>query len=185
AVQRRQSATVGIWKNGFRAVFAHDGLKTPGDLVQRLFPGDALETVKPSGALRRRATQRVEHPVRGIHPLQVLSDLGAQKSARHRMRRVTLDPGRAPVFDRDQHTAGVRAVVRAGGMDYALHGCKGLWRDSTNTGWRQARMNRTREADRLIAGSFPQTCMTSFSFALLISSIFLISSSVSFCNSSM
>jgi hypothetical protein len=36
---------------------------------------------------------------------------------RDRVRRITLDLGRTPIFDRDQNPACIRTVVRARGVD--------------------------------------------------------------------
>lgn len=89
------------------------------------------------------------------------------------MRRIALDLGSAPVLDRDQDAAGIGAIVRARGMDNFLHAL-GLYLHGRGVPVEEKRERMINEgADYFIS-------KTSFSFALLISSIFLISSSVSF-----
>ncbi len=88
------------------------------DRVERLVPGDALECAVTLGP---DALQRVKHAVRVVGALEVAADLRAQRTAGGRMRRIAGDLDRDALFptllDGHQHRAGVRAVVRAGGLD--------------------------------------------------------------------
>ena len=70
---------------------------------------------------RSNPPHRIQHAVRRVHAIQILRDLRAQKPARHRMRRITLNLGRAAVVDRDQDTASVRTIMRTGGVDNFFH----------------------------------------------------------------
>ena len=74
------------------------------------------------------------------------------------------------LINRNQDSAGVRAVMRAGGMDDVFH-------DKLIIRSPEARSCTTNDMRRT---TIYLISITSFSFALLISSIFLISSSVSF-----
>src|ERR1051326_4645282 len=67
------------------------------------------------------APHGIKHTIRRVNPVEIFCYLGAEKSARHRMGRVALDLGRAPVPYRNQHSAGVGAIVRTGSMDNLLH----------------------------------------------------------------
>ena len=93
--------------SGFSAA---SGLQPGRDLVERLVPGDALEF---AFSLLADAPQRVEQAIGGVGALEVVRDLGAQRAVGERHRRVALDLRRDAVFDRDEHRAGVGAVVRA------------------------------------------------------------------------
>ncbi len=71
--------------------------------------------------LRPHSPHGIQNPVGRIHPIQILRHLGAQETTRYRMRRITLDFGRASVLHRNQNSAGIRAIVRTGGVDNLLH----------------------------------------------------------------
>ena len=74
----------------------------------------------------------IQHTIRRVHAVQILGDFGAKESAGNGVPGIALDFGGAAVFDGDQDAAGVRAVVRAGGMDDALH--PRIIKDSVETG---------------------------------------------------
>src|SRR6266852_162814 len=80
--------------------------------------------------LRPHPSHRIKHPVRRVYAVQILGDFGTKESAGNGMLRIALNFGGAAVFDGDQDSAGVRAVVRAGSMDNALHAhiIKDSWR---------------------------------------------------------
>src|ERR1700686_3970456 len=143
AVERAERSSVRVGQYGFRAVFGSDPTQALRDFAESLVPGDAfksrligwsdgcprkpaLSTVEGSFAqgscpLRFHSSHRIQHPIRRVHAVQILGDFGAKESAGDRMLRIALNLGGAAVFDSDQDAAGVRAVVRAGGMDDALH----------------------------------------------------------------
>ncbi len=130
-VQRAQGAAVGERKNRLRPKFAGNLAETRHDLAERLIPGDAHERVilpvprNRAGlcrTLRLDPAKRVEDAAGRVNAVEVLGYLGAQKSARDRMRRIALYARCAPILNRDQNAAGVRAIVRAGGMYNLFHG---------------------------------------------------------------
>ena len=86
------------------AVFRRDG-------VERLVPGDALEAAL---ALAPHPLHRMQQAAPGIHALEVVGDLGAQRAVGEGHVGRAADLHRAAVGDRDLHRAGVGAVVRAG-----------------------------------------------------------------------
>src|SRR6267154_3675844 len=116
------------------------------NFVKSLVPGDALKRRSsrwsdgrprpsfPQGSrsLRLYASHRIQDPVRRVHAVQILGDFGAKESSRNGVPGITLNLGGAAVFDGDQDAAGVRAVVRAGGMDDVLH--PRIIKDSVETG---------------------------------------------------
>ena len=127
---------VRIRQDALRAELFCDQLQLLGNDAQRLIPRDALERVRLAAlhaAVTRRPLRRaglaahgIEQAVRRVDALQILRDLAAEKSTRDRMRRVARDLDRAlgdPAlgagqrFDRDQHAAGVGAVMRADRMN--------------------------------------------------------------------
>src|SRR5271165_227299 len=64
---------------------------------------------------------RIEHPIRRIHPIQILRHLGAQKAPRHRMLRIPLNPRGPPLLNSNQHPARIGTVVRTRGLNNLLH----------------------------------------------------------------
>src|SRR6266853_3842691 len=95
---------------------------------------DTLVRVSGVGrrSLRPHPSHRIQHAIRRVHAVQILGDFGAKESASNGMLGIALDFSRAAVFDSDQDAAGVRAVVRAGGMDDVLH--PRIIKDSIETG---------------------------------------------------
>jgi hypothetical protein len=80
------------------------------------------EAPRPRGhSLLHDPPHRIQHPLRRIHAIQILRDFRAQKSARHRMVGVALNLRGSPIFDRDEHSASIGAIVRTRGMDNLLH----------------------------------------------------------------
>jgi hypothetical protein len=63
----------------------------------------------------------IQHSIRRVHPVQILGYLGTQKSARHRMLRITLNFRGPPILDCDQNPTRIGTVVRTSGMDDLLH----------------------------------------------------------------
>ena len=89
-----------------------------GDLVERLVPRDRARSCPlPLGPTRRSGVQQ---PVGVIRALEVAGDLRAEEAARERMVRIAGDADRAAVLDRDEHRAGVGAVVRTGAAHDAI-----------------------------------------------------------------
>ena len=110
---------VGIGQDGLRTVLLGNPPQPLGDQVQGLVPADAFEGVRLVAGGRSpfgcsgSATHGVEQPRGRIHTIQILGDLAAEKTARHRMIRITLHPcSHARFIDRHQNGAGVRTVVR-------------------------------------------------------------------------
>jgi bifunctional ADP-heptose synthase (sugar kinase/adenylyltransferase) len=62
-----------------------------------------------------------------IDAIKIFCDFRAQKSARHRVRRITLHVRGPAIFYRNQNPAGVRAIVRANGVYDLLHGFIIIW----------------------------------------------------------
>ena len=137
AVQCSKRSTVGVRKNGLAAEFRSDLAKSGRDFVERLIPGDALPGFRhvrlcgdsrprlsmrseASPSLRRDPSHRIEHAIRRVDPIEILRHFRAQKSPRHRMRRIALNLRRPPIFDCDQHSASIRAIVRTGGVNDLL-----------------------------------------------------------------
>ena len=97
--------------------------------IQSLVPAHALKRLQLFAAgprtLRRSALpfHGIEQPVRRIYAVQILRYFAAQKSLRHRMRRIALHLYRAAfAVDRNQNAARVGAVVRTHGMNNAEWG---------------------------------------------------------------
>jgi len=97
------------------------------------------------------------------------------------MLRISLNSGRPPVLHGNQHPTGIGTVVRTSGLYNLLHD----FFDYTGIGWSNLSsiLPEIREAYEVSTLEMEKAYLisiTSFSFALLISSIFLISPSVSF-----
>ena len=72
-------------------------------------------------SLRPYPSHRIQHPLRRVHAVQILGDFRAKKPAGNRVHGIALNLDGAPVFNGDQNATSVRAIVRAGGVDNALH----------------------------------------------------------------
>src|SRR5258706_87027 len=197
AVQRPQGSTVGIRQNRLAAKLADDAAKARCNFIERFVPGNALPNLRSAGALARVCgsrnplrsypPRRIQHSVRRIHPVQILRYLPAQKSPRHRMPRVPLNLRRPPVLDGDQYPASIGAIVRTRGMDNFFHNF-----NLRSVDYKGGQLLQHKGHPHISDALFPLRCKnepyfssnTSFSLPLLISSIFLISSSVSFWISS-
>src|SRR5208337_1705616 len=133
AVERAQCASVGVGQDGFAAVLGNGPAQAMGDFVEGLVPGNAPKRTLWSGGrprpsfpqrsapFRFRSYHRIKHALRRVHAVQILGDFRTQESARDRVFAIALNLRGPSVFDGDQHAAGIRAIVRAGGMDDALH----------------------------------------------------------------
>src|SRR6202521_3483547 len=124
-VECAERSTVRVGQDGFGAVFGSDPAQALRNFVESLVPGYALKSRRWSDGrprpLRLHSSHRIQHPIRRVHAVQILGDFGAKESAGDRMLTIALNLGGAAVFDSDQDAEGVTAVVRAGGMDDALH----------------------------------------------------------------
>src|SRR6185369_16233265 len=111
-VQRAQRPAVRVGKYRLGPELGRDLLELRCNGIERLVPRDTFELLGPAATLRCNAPQRVEHTIGRIYAIDVLRYLRAQKSAGYRMRRIPLDLHRTPILHRDEHTAGVRTIVR-------------------------------------------------------------------------
>ena len=114
AVQDALGTQVADRHDCFWAVLGDRGPEPAGDLIQRLVPGDPGEL---AAAFRPGAPHRVQHPVGAVGLVDVVVHLHAQPAAGERMLGVAPHLHRAPVADRDQHRAGIRAIMRARAAD--------------------------------------------------------------------
>src|SRR5208337_3494453 len=139
AVERGNRASVGIWQDGFKPVFSDDPAEAMRNFVERLIPGNAFKRSRRDGrirpsqrseapllrrdrrTLRSHPSHRIQHPLRRVHAVQILGNFGAKKSPRNGVLGIALNLGGPAVFDGDQNAASVRAVMRAGSVDDALH----------------------------------------------------------------
>src|SRR5947209_13933084 len=150
-----------------------------------------------SGAAKLRCRTLGSNPSHGIHDalrrihaVQILRHLRTQESASDWMFRIALNPCSAPVLNRDQHAASIGAIVRTRSFDNLLHAqpiirCLNRKRRVACLPFHGVLQAGAKIPYRMApkVGSYFNS-VTSFSFALLISSIFLISLSVSFWISS-
>jgi hypothetical protein len=88
------------------------------------------------------------------------------------MGRIALDSSRAPILDSNEHPTGIGAIMRTSGVNNFLHDPCNYKVNAKNKSRVLTRGLRSCLLDYFIS-------ITSFSFPLLNSSIFLISSSVS------
>jgi hypothetical protein len=87
-------------------------LEARAGVLDGLVPRGAAELGR---ALRAVADQRMQQPLVRVHAVEVVGDLAAEKAVRDRVLRVAADLDGPPVLvDRDQHRAGVGAVVGTG-----------------------------------------------------------------------
>src|SRR5262249_13876553 len=100
------------------------------DGIERLTPGDADKLPHALGA---NALHRPLEPVGVIDPFQVAGDFLAQEAARERVVTVAPQVHRPALGDRDDHPAGVGAIVRADGANSPRDGAHG--RLSRGDGW--------------------------------------------------
>ena len=124
---------IGIGQDGLRTMLLCDRAQTFRDQVECLVPADGFEDLCLAAGghfpFRRAgpAPHRMQKPRRRINPVQILGHLGTQKAARHRMRRVALDPrSLTGLVDGYQNGARVRAIVRTNGLDSSRWGHSSL-----------------------------------------------------------
>src|SRR5215475_3299189 len=91
-------------------ILADDPGPAIADCFEGLVPADALELSGPFGS---GALERVEHSIWAVDPLLIVVDFYAQSSAGEGVLGVATYRDRASIFYRDQHRAGVRAIVWA------------------------------------------------------------------------
>lgn len=117
---------IGIGEDRFGSVLVADFPKARSDGVEGFVPGNALErfvlpTLRERGLGDLGATAHgVEQAIGRINAVKIFGDFAAEKSAGDGVIGVALDSGSAScVVDRDQHSAGVRTIVGADGVDGA------------------------------------------------------------------
>src|SRR5262249_49426366 len=133
--QGSSGAGIGIGKDGLRSKFTANLFEPLRDFVVSLVPRDAIEIPWTAGtrSLRLHPAHGIQHAVGRIDAIQVLRHLGAQKPARDRMIRVSLDPGRfALLIYRDENTTRIGAIMGANGMDGFGHSAWKNYRRSRN-----------------------------------------------------
>src|SRR5581483_249552 len=106
-------AGITIRKDRLAAELYRRLLKPCRDRIERLIPRDPL---KPSFTLFAHTLLWIEHPVGRIFALQILRDLAAQKSSRHRMIGIAAQPAALAVIDVDQERTGIGTIARADGV---------------------------------------------------------------------
>src|SRR5580692_2655582 len=128
AIQHSQCAAKRERQDGLAAEFSGDLLEARSNLLKSLVPADALPLLggarAPAGgrwSLRPYSPHRIQNPVWGIHPIQILGHLRTQETTGHGMRGITNDFGRTAVLHSNQNAAGVRAIVRTGGVNNLFH----------------------------------------------------------------
>src|SRR5580692_4392915 len=126
AIQYSQCAAERERQDGLAAEFSGDLFEARSNLLESVVPADALPFLCGAPArgrwsLRPYSPQRIQNPVWGIYPIQILGHLRTQETTRHGMRGITNDFGRTVVLHSNQNAAGVRAIVRTGGVDDLLH----------------------------------------------------------------
>jgi hypothetical protein len=127
-VESAERASVRVRENGFEAELVDDPAEIARDFVERFVPGNALESLhgggfRPIGTLGDAffPPHRIEDAVWRVDAIQVLRDLGAEKSTSHWMRGIALNLGGAAVVDGDQDAAGVGTIMRTSGVDGRWH----------------------------------------------------------------
>ena len=91
-----------------------------GNFVESLVPGNTFKRgfTRP---FRLYPSHGIQHAIRRVHAVQILGDFCAKESVGNGVLGIALNFGGAAIFDGDQDAAGIRAVVRAGSVDNALH----------------------------------------------------------------
>src|SRR5207245_4654765 len=110
--------------------------ETRRNLSQGFVPRGSLEIARVlvAGALVRDSPHRIENTFRRVHPVEIFRDLGAQEPACYGMTGVPLNLGSTPVLDRNQYSAGIRAVVMTRSMNNVLHELSIIWSDVRSGG---------------------------------------------------
>ena len=71
------------------------------------------------------AAQRIENALWRVNTVEILGNFAAEKSLRHRLRGIALNFHRASfIIHRDKYSAGVRAIVRADGVNNPEWSCQ-------------------------------------------------------------
>ena len=117
-VQDPFGAEIAVRQDRGATVAVDDFAPAPGNLPQRLVPGNRLERPRPLGA---GAAQRGKHPVLAVHPVLVVVHLDAKPAAGERVVRVAPHRDRPAVAHRRQHRAGIGTIVRTGAEHRLLH----------------------------------------------------------------
>src|SRR6266481_4350454 len=137
-VERAERTSVRVGQDRFGAIFGNDLAQATRNFVEGLIPRDAFKSrlirwgdgmagrgrpsfPQGSRSLRLYPSHRIQDPIRRVHAVQIFGDFGTKESAGNGMLRIALNFGGAAIFNGDEDAAGVRAVVRAGGVDDALH----------------------------------------------------------------
>ncbi len=113
-----------------------DGIQPRRDVGQRVVPRHRLEA---AGTLGAHAPERVREAVAMVGSFHVAIHLGAQESVRERMLGIAGHAHGASAFDRDEHGAGVGAVVRTRAAHDPVVGRRG-----NGERWREVRHRRRR-----------------------------------------
>ena len=127
SIQHTQCSAIRIGQNGLAAKLGNNLLETCRDFVERFVPGYALpdlcgtRALARDGALRGNPPHRIQHTIRRVHPVEIFRYFGAKKATGYRMGRIALDFRSLTILYRDEHTAGIRTIVRASGMNNSLH----------------------------------------------------------------
>jgi hypothetical protein len=105
-------AGIVIRPDRLRAELALGRVETPGDLVQRIVPGNPRELAR---SLRPDAEHRIGQPVGMMDALGVTCDLGADHARRVGLQLGAADPTDRGIIDHlDVEATGRRAIMRAG-----------------------------------------------------------------------
>jgi len=121
AVQYTQVAAIGIGQYRFRAERSADPLQAGDDFIQGLLPADAPKCRCPARAFRSHPPHGIEHPVGRVNTVKIFRNFRAQKSLGDGVIGIPLNACCPPILHRDQRSAGVGTIVRAGGMNHSFH----------------------------------------------------------------
>ena len=122
---------IAVGQNALRPVLRRNQFQFQPYQHQRFVPRHGLECLRFT-SLWQRTFRHATLPAHGhkqtlrrVHAIQIPCHLAAQKSACHRVRRITLHLQRAPgqLIHRHQHATRVRAVVRANRMHLPGQSC--------------------------------------------------------------
>jgi len=113
ALHHAHGAGVAVGQDGLGGA-RRDLAQPRGDVVQRLVPRHLHEL---AAALGPDALERPEHALGVLRAFGVARHLGAQRAVGGGMVGIALQPDDLVALDGDAHRAGVRTVVRAGGLD--------------------------------------------------------------------
>ena len=124
--EHTNSSGVTVRQNRFGTVAAAGLLEPRGNRVQGFIPTDAFECLMLAAAEQwallcsRLSFQGEKNAVRSVNAVKVLRDFSAQEALSHRLRWIAFNfHGASLLVHRDQHRAGVRAVVGTDGVNYA------------------------------------------------------------------